>query len=321
MAANPFRPNAIVVPGMFAGRLDEIGLIDRGLEQTKSGNPWNFLLHGERGIGKSSLLLYANLWASRGHDPVAPPDDDEYRFCFVVLNVELDRLTDKAMLVQKIGRSLRQELERHDKLRSLLQEGWEFFKRWDLGGFSYTEKLSELLVEDLCETLVKADERLKSNIDGILILIDEADKGAAACDLGAFLKVTTERLTKRNCKRIAFGVSGLSQVLSCLKASHESSLRILNVLELKPLDFEERKGVVRKGLQVANRDAPQDKRITIEPDAEDYIARYSEGYPHFLQQYAYSAFETDNDGTISLKDVTHGMHKENGALAQLGALF
>src|ERR1700722_4682253 len=205
MATNPFRPNGIVAPGMFAGRTDELTHIDRGLEQTKSGNPWNFLIHGERGIGKSSLLLYADLMATAGHIP----ENKGHRF--VVLNVEIDKLTDKAILVHKIGRELRQELEQHEKLHSLLTDGWEFFTRWDLGGFSYTPKLSELLVEDLCATLAKADERLKTSIDGILVLIDEADKGADPCDLGTFLKVATERLTRRDCKRVAFGISGLSQ--------------------------------------------------------------------------------------------------------------
>jgi AAA ATPase-like protein len=57
MKYNPFQPNAIVAPGMFIGRADEIKVIEQCLFQTKSGNPQHFLVQGERGIGKSSLLF------------------------------------------------------------------------------------------------------------------------------------------------------------------------------------------------------------------------------------------------------------------------
>ena len=55
---NPFQPNGPVAPGMFSGRLNEILALEKGLFQTKNGNPLNFLVTGERGIGKSSLLNY-----------------------------------------------------------------------------------------------------------------------------------------------------------------------------------------------------------------------------------------------------------------------
>jgi Cdc6-like AAA superfamily ATPase len=54
---NPFRPDKIVPPGMFCGRMDELRFLDHCLLQTKNGNPQHFLVEGERGIGKSSLLL------------------------------------------------------------------------------------------------------------------------------------------------------------------------------------------------------------------------------------------------------------------------
>ncbi len=53
---NPFRPGSIVTPGMFSGRYNELVAMERALFQTKNGNPLNFLIHGERGIGKSSVL-------------------------------------------------------------------------------------------------------------------------------------------------------------------------------------------------------------------------------------------------------------------------
>lgn len=76
---NPFRPNHPVFPGMFVGRMGEINRISQILFQTKNGNPTNILLIGERGIGKSSLLLHTKsfaigeLWL----------DDNKYNFLTV----------------------------------------------------------------------------------------------------------------------------------------------------------------------------------------------------------------------------------------------
>jgi len=58
MKFNPFRPNGIVPPGAFAGRYAELQCLEKVLHQTKNGNPEHFLITGERGIGKSSLLFY-----------------------------------------------------------------------------------------------------------------------------------------------------------------------------------------------------------------------------------------------------------------------
>ena len=76
MKFNPFVPNGIAFPGMFFGRSDEIGTIEQSLFQTLNGNPQHLLISGERGIGKSSLLNYADLIA-RGDIEV---EDTEFNF-------------------------------------------------------------------------------------------------------------------------------------------------------------------------------------------------------------------------------------------------
>jgi Cdc6-like AAA superfamily ATPase len=61
---NPFVPNGIAFPVMFTGRHDEICAIEQALFQAKNSNPQHILISGERGIGKSSLLYYADLIAN-----------------------------------------------------------------------------------------------------------------------------------------------------------------------------------------------------------------------------------------------------------------
>jgi len=60
MKINPFKPNSPVNPGMFVGRIKEVETLERALLQTRVGSPNHFMITGERGIGKTSLLLYLN---------------------------------------------------------------------------------------------------------------------------------------------------------------------------------------------------------------------------------------------------------------------
>ena len=53
---NPFNPNSPIGPGMFAGRYHELVATEKLLVQTKANKGHGFLLTGQRGIGKTSLL-------------------------------------------------------------------------------------------------------------------------------------------------------------------------------------------------------------------------------------------------------------------------
>jgi len=67
---NPFRPNLPVGPGMFAGRLGQVLALEEALQQTRAGRPKSFMVTGERGIGKTSLLQYFK-WVAQGHIAIA----------------------------------------------------------------------------------------------------------------------------------------------------------------------------------------------------------------------------------------------------------
>jgi hypothetical protein len=85
------------------------------------------------------------------------------------------------------------------------------------------------------------------------------------------------------------------------------------------LDLREREKVIARGLVLARERNGYETRI--EDRAVGMIAHLSEGYPHFVQQFAYSAFEHDTDNNISEEDVSQGAFKENGALDQLGKRY
>src|SRR5688572_17862077 len=55
---NPFKPTLPATPRMFIGRKAEVQRLSRALRHTRAGEPRNFLVIGDRGFGKSSLLLF-----------------------------------------------------------------------------------------------------------------------------------------------------------------------------------------------------------------------------------------------------------------------
>jgi biotin operon repressor len=313
---NPFRPGSIVTPGMFAGRAAELDQLETALNQTRHGNPHHFLIHGERGIGKTSLLFYLQNVATG-----AVASSDGSRYNFLTLNIEFEPANRYEDIIRKVGRELRSELSAQGQWRELTQKTWEFLSRWEILGVSYRppEDSSMELIEGLTHALAQAEGDLRKASDGILILMDEADKPDAGANLGEFVKLLTERLVKRGSRRVALGMAGQSNVIKKLRKSHESSPRIFEMLTLEPLEVGERAWVVRKGLEEIQKVGGQ--AVTVDEAAEDLICRLSDGYPHFLQQFAYSSVEADDDSHLSVRDVLVGASGENGALQQLGLKY
>jgi hypothetical protein len=311
---NPFRPGSMVTPGMFVGRLEEMDTLEQALYQTRHENPQHFLIEGERGIGKSSLLLLIEGLANG-----SVPSDGETTLRFLTAFTDLSGAQSQLDIVRCLVRQLRDAINQREPVKRKAAAVWEFLSKWEVMGVRYRpgededpEDARDDLVNQVVELFAKAGDEL----DGIFFIIDEADGPSVDAQLGAFIKLFTERLTRRNCNRVLLGLAGLPSTIPKMRASHDSSPRVVEVLRLEPLTPDERKQVVRRGLKEgASRNGFETK---ITDDALELIADLSEGYPHFVQQFAHSAFAEDSDNVIDASDVTRGAFKENGALMQLG---
>ncbi len=299
---------------MFVGRMDEILAIESHLFQTSHENPQDFLIKGERGIGKSSLLLFVSTLASGKVDPVRGGS-----YNFVTVSADLGGCTTQLGIIQKVGKGFREALGDHEVARERAKEFWEWLTNWEVLGVKYSKEDPnsdpDMIVREFVDGVVELCKR-NPDLDGVLVLIDEADRPPTDANLGETLKMFSERLEKRDCFKVVFGLAGLPIVLDKVRASHDSSPRLFHTMTLEPLEMEERKAVVMRGLARATEKNPVP--TSINEDALEYLADLSEGYPHFVQQFAYSAFEEDSDDNISADDVLVGTYKEGGALDQLG---
>jgi AAA ATPase domain len=108
MKINPFEPYGPVNPGSFVGRLDELRRLKSALLQTSAGKPVNFMITGERGIGKTSLLNYLK-YAAEGLIQV-----EHSKLSFVVVDTDVDPNTTQLGLIAKIELGLEKFLGRQE---------------------------------------------------------------------------------------------------------------------------------------------------------------------------------------------------------------
>lgn len=315
MKYNPYKPNGIVSPGMFSGRLEEIETAERALYQTMNRNPQHFIFEGERGIGKSSLAFYVEIVA-QGEIEYA----EGKKFNFVTVVLDLAGVSSKLGIIRQIGRALKSKISENPDTIDYAKRAWSFLKDWEILGVKYNEKSQnyddDQALDELIDSFVNFERDMGDQIDGIFLFIDEADSPPVEAGLGEVLKTFTERLTRRRCDRVLVGLAGLPILIQKLRDSHPSSPRVFQIVNLSTLYPGERLTVIDSGLLAANKQ--NEVQVSISPDAAELISDLSEGYPHFLQQFSYFSFDVCKGAVIELSDVQNGAYMENGALSQLG---
>ncbi len=325
MKFNPFRPNGPVEPSMFVGRVNEIRKLQSYLLQASFGNPTNFLIVGERGIGKTSLLNYIKATAENGIE------FGTNQLKFLVVTTDIDTDTTQIGLTRKIQTGLREEANKYQVIKARLDRFWGFLQRVEISGSKINpEKESEdkeIILEEFAywladfvkETCTADLEQKNKLFHGILILIDEVNQSSPSLAIGRYLKQLTERLERQGCRQIAFGLAGLPSSQKVLAQSHESSPRIFDQMGLEPLGDKE----VLDFLDVCLSRSEKNSNITItaEEIVRNKIVSLSQGYPHFVQQLASSTFETDIDNHLDEEDLVNGLLCENGALIQIGKRY
>lgn len=315
--SNPFQPRGPTARGTFAGRRKEMEKLSNLLRQIGSGIGTNVLVTGEPGTGKSSLLIQFKAIAEEGQPHALP---------FLVIHTDIDDTTTQQGLLAKIEAALHRSLTRSERLRTSVKSLLNFASQVEAAGFRYhkpdlpaDEAQMERFADRLARTVNAATRRrrwpFRAQHDGVLLIIDEADKASLDLRLGSFLKLLIERLKWRDCHRFMVAVAGLTELKDVLRSGHDSAMRLFEVIELQRMDVLGGMEIVVEGLKRASHEG---ERITIQPGALERLLNMADGLPHFTQQLAYSAFEVNVDDTIDEEDVEEGAYGPDGAVASLG---
>ena len=324
---NPFRPNSPVNPGMFVGRVSELDKLETSLLQTRAGQPSSFMLTGERGIGKTSLLDYLRDVA-QGKIPIGTDPNGTQKVNFLVIETDIDQKTTTLGLVRKIQLGLKKELGKSEKAKSWLNTTWDFLQRVEAVGVSLKDKKEtddELVFEEFAYSLAETINRVcgtsegdvfDAKYEGVLLLIDEADNSSAELGLGGFSKLLLERLQRHQCEKFMIGLAGLPELRQVLLDSHPSSLRVFDEVPVGRLTDDEVRRVIEMCMRRAN--SMNSEQTAIDLEATNLLVSLSEGYPHFIQQFGFCAFATDTDGNISPVDVVNSALGKRGGLEIIG---
>ena len=184
MKFNPFRPNSIATEELFQGRDEEISIIAKSLFLTKNENPLHFLIEGERGLGKSSLFLKVQLIASGQEN-----HKNDLSFKFLVLNIELNSSQGYLDILKIIAAELKSALSQKESLKEKAYSVWDFLSNWEILGVRYHKTDSNLIqpydvLNDIVQKITDVIKLGENEIDGVLILIDEADRPSENASLG-----------------------------------------------------------------------------------------------------------------------------------------
>jgi len=281
------------------------------------------MITGERGIGKSSLLLYLSAVA----EGAIPIGDNTLHL--LVVDTSIDASTTQLGLVKKIEIGLRHALEASEPAKAFWSKAWSFVERVETGPLKIRAKTpmesGETFLDEFVYSLAAIAARLCSPSDpdiftsrreGILVLIDEADNGSRDLSLGSFLKLVAEGLQRRGCNHVMFGLAGLTGLRELLVEGHPSAVRLFEENTLGRLTDDEVGRVIDICIAKANESA--DIPYSVTPAARDILANLSEGYPHFIQQFGYCAFAADTDNAIDEADVIAGAFRPRGGLDLIG---
>ena len=320
MRKNPFNPYNPVTPFSFHGRALEINKIVHSLFQARENKQSNFLIFGERGIGKSSLLIFTDYLASGRLQWTKEVGD----FHFLSIQVNLDRNTTLLQLAKKIHATLDRTIYEEGQLKRVLAKCWDFLQRMEIQGIKLNEREvdEDLLIDQLTDSLINTTKEIVGHkYDGVVILIDEADNAENA-SLGTFLKNFSEKLVKQKCQCMAIGIAGLPKVRDILEADHPSSLRMFEPIELNVLQKNDVDRILEEALNSASKE--EGNLFTITEGAKKLIFKYSEGHPYFVQQIGACCFDflSDKLNQINESIVEQSFFdKSNGSLMKMGKIF
>jgi hypothetical protein len=299
--ANPFTPHQPIHPEYFAGRVTEIIKINWALNQTRHEKTQHLFLTGDRGIGKTSLALYARYLAQ---SPNAAFKSD-FHFATAYHSVEKNQtLTD---VCRGLATKLLDDVE-----KDIAAACMERLKKLNLHFSIHVPGVGEVSVakqehtegrDFLQSDFVKAVEEFwdssKDARNGILLIIDELHNLASFAGLGSFFKIISENWAVNGYRQIMFMAVGLPTVSARVSTDDPSAPRIFSFVELSRMTDEESIAVLKRCLSGTSK--------TMTDDAAQYLARSSGGVPYFLHQLGYDAFQVDSDGVIDKTDANLGL--------------
>ena len=151
---------------------------------------------------------------------------------------------------------------------------------------------SGILADDVTDLLIALGEAAKDRSTGLVIAIDELQYLGEA-ELGALI-MAIHRTTQQQLPIVLVG-AGLPQLPGLAGNAKSYAERLFTFPEMGPLAPAEARLAVTGPAEAEG--------VVVEQAAVDAMVRYTHGYPYFLQEWGYEAWNSASEGRILLSDV------------------
>jgi AAA ATPase-like protein len=288
---NPFAPGAGSQPPDLAGREDIITDAETAIQRVLLGrHDRSQVLLGLRGTGKTVLLNKIEQMAeNHGHltSFIEAPED---RTLAELLYPRVHQVLRKLSAIESAKATA------YLALRAL--KGFASAFKISVGNASISVDADEgsadsgMLEYDLSDLFVRVGAAAKAAGKAWTLLIDEVQY-LKSDELGALI-VAIHRANQKNLPIMFFG-AGLPQIAALSGEAKSYAERLFKFPPIGPLD-------IRFAIRAIERPIEEEGE-KIEVDALNEIAKLTEGYPYFLQEWGYQAWNFADESPIDLSDV------------------
>jgi len=295
-AKNPFSPGAGTPPPELAGRGAIIENAIIALERVKHGRAEkSVMLVGLRGVGKTVLLGEIQKLA----------ENSGYRVAFIEAHESKQKKTLAELLIPHLRRILF-DLDRGERISEKTKKALRVFKSFmnglkvKMGDIEFYldidpetgEADSGDLEVDLASLFVAIGEAAKDRNTAVAIIIDELQY-IEEKELSALI-MAVHRVSQRSLPLILIG-AGLPQLVGKAGNSKSYSERLFAYPEVGALD--------KKSAFVALDEPAKAQGVSFTKEALEEIFHITKGYPYFLQEWGYHAWNAAPQSPITREDI------------------
>lgn len=273
MRFNPFNPQLPARPDFFVGREPEIITFEKYLVQTMHNSPMSLSVTGNRGMGKTSLLMK--------FEQVAKENS-----CLVVrLSNYESNVKDIIDLCDFIALNIKSEILSKKKLERLGEWVKAFKPTLGWNDFTLTLEKKQVAQELFRQKLTKLWKESKPDFKAIVLLIDEAESLEKVPGALTFLREVFQRISSEaNYMVVLAGKLNFPEKMS---ESFSPLNRFFPAQKLRSLSQQEMKEYLKRKLNPENLD--------ITDEAVNYLVGKSEGHPYVFVAMCYLLFDSLND--------------------------